>query len=111
MEASVFLPAKVVHVAKLVEGRLRIESVAHKGFRFTDAPCLAILARREMIVSSVIAADRHPSAVRHTVHRRFAKLLRLRFVVMADDFKGSEVIVQDCEGILLAREIIERYIG
>ena len=110
-EASVLLPAKIIDAAELIEGRLRVQAAGYKRHRLADAPCLAVFTRREVIVARVVATDCHPSAIRQTVHRRLAELLRLRLVIVADDFKGSEVIVQDCECILFAGEVVERHVA
>ena len=111
VNTRVLLPAEVIDAAELVEGRLRVQAAGYKRHRLADAPCLAVFARREVIVARVVATDCHPSAIRQTVHRRLAELLRLRLVIVADDFKGSEVIVQDCECILFAGEVVERHVA
>lgn len=34
----VLLPTEIIDAAELVEGRLRVETVGNKGFRFADGP-------------------------------------------------------------------------
>ena len=64
-----------------------------------------------MIVASVIATDGDPGAIWQAVHGRFAELLRLRFVVVADDFEGFEIIVQHGECVLFPGEVVERHVA
>ena len=108
LDLGVLLPAEVIDAAELIEGRFGVQAVGREGLRLGGGPGFAVLAGGEVVVARVVAHDGHPGAVGQAVHGGFAELLRLRLVVVADDFEGDEVILQHGEGVLFAGEVVER---
>ena len=101
------LPAEVIDAAEVVEGGFRVGAVRHMRQRLADAPRLAVGAGGEVVVARVIATDRHPGSVRQAVDGRFAELLGLRLVEVAQHIERGEIVVHEGEGILLSAEVVQ----
>jgi hypothetical protein len=78
------------------------------GIGFADAPRFAIRARGEVVVALVVATDGHPGAVGQLVDGGFAELLGLRLVEVSEHLKRRQIVVHQCEGVLLPGEVVQR---